>query len=67
MDGKSEFDALHDEHTEAAIAARLAAATRHSYLGDFVLGGVDGAITTFAVVAGVAGAGRGAGRVGVRP
>ena len=29
---------------------------RHSYLGDFVLGAIDGAVTTFAVVAGVAGA-----------
>lgn len=57
MDGRREFDALHEEHTEEAIAERLAAATRHSYLGDFVLGGVDGAVTTFAVVAGVAGAG----------
>ncbi len=57
MDGKSTFDDLHEEHTEEAIAQRLAAATRHSYLGDFVLGGVDGAVTTFAVVSGVAGAG----------
>ena len=57
MGGKSEFDALDEEHTEEAIAERLAAATRHSYLGDFVLGGVDGAVTTFAVVSGVAGAG----------
>ncbi len=52
MGGKSEFDALDEEHTEEAIAERLAAATRHSYLGDFVLGGVDGAVTTFAVVSG---------------
>ena len=48
---------LRDEHTPHAIAERLAAATRHSYLGDFVLGAVDGTGTTFAVVAGVAGAG----------
>ena len=52
---------LHDElaelHSEEAIAARLAGATRHSYLGDFVLGAVDGAVTTFAIVAGAAGAG----------
>jgi len=48
---------LHSDHTQEAIARRLAAATRHSYLGDFVLGAVDGAVTTFAVVAGGAGAG----------
>jgi VIT1/CCC1 family predicted Fe2+/Mn2+ transporter len=43
-------------HTPDAIAHRLAAANSHSYLGDFVLGAVDGTVTTFAVVAGVAGA-----------
>ena len=36
---------------------RLAAGPRHSYLRDFVYGAVDGAVTTFAVVSGVAGAG----------
>jgi vacuolar iron transporter family protein len=50
-------DALQSDHTEEAIARRLAGATRHSYLGDFVLGAVDGAVTTFAIVAGAAGAG----------
>ena len=50
-------DRLRDDHTQEAIARRLAAATSHSYLGDFVLGAVDGAVTTFAVVAGGAGAG----------
>ena len=44
------------QHTPQAIADRLAAATQHNYLGDFVLGAVDGTVTTFAVVAGVAGA-----------
>ncbi len=44
------------EHEPRAVAARLSNATRHSYLGDFVLGAVDGAVTTFAIVAGVAGA-----------
>ncbi len=44
-------------HTPQAIAARIAAAREHSYLGDFVLGAVDGTVTTFAIVAGVAGAG----------
>jgi VIT1/CCC1 family predicted Fe2+/Mn2+ transporter len=45
-----------EQHTPAAVAARLDEATDHSYLGDFVLGAVDGVVTTFAVVAGVAGA-----------
>ncbi|MBC8353183.1 MAG: VIT1/CCC1 transporter family protein [Planctomycetes bacterium] len=44
-------------HTHEAIAERIAGATQHSYLGDFVLGAVDGAVTTFAIVAGAAGAG----------
>ena len=57
MDSEGEFKVLQEEHTKEAIAARLAGATQHSYLGDFVLGAVDGAVTTFAVVCGVAGAG----------
>ena len=48
---------LEAEHTAEAIARRLAAANTHSYLGDVVLGAVDGTVTTFAVVCGVAGAG----------
>jgi len=52
----SSGDKLHLEHTHEAIAQRIAAATRHSYLGDFILGAVDGAVTTFAIVAGGAGA-----------
>ena len=51
-----DYDIHQEEHTPSAVAARLAAASRHSYLGDFILGAVDGAVTTFAVVAGVAGA-----------
>jgi VIT1/CCC1 family predicted Fe2+/Mn2+ transporter len=48
---------LSQEHTAEAIAGRLAMAKRHNYLGDFILGAVDGAVTTFAIVAGAAGAG----------
>ena len=50
-------DPLLDEHTRSSIAARLSKGTGHSYLGDMVLGAVDGAVTTFAIVAGAAGAG----------
>ena len=48
---------LEHEHTVEAIRARLATSARHNYLRDFIYGGVDGAVTTFAVVAGVTGAG----------
>lgn len=51
------MDNLEGQHTPEAIATRLRAASGHSYLGDMVLGAVDGTVTTFAVVAGVAGAG----------
>lgn len=47
---------LAEQHTDEAIAARIAGPSADDYAGDFVLGGVDGAVTTFAIVAGVAGA-----------
>jgi VIT1/CCC1 family predicted Fe2+/Mn2+ transporter len=53
----SHFDHI---HTPEAIRLRLAQDTEHSYLRDWVYGGIDGAVTTFAVVSGVAGAELGA-------
>jgi len=47
---------LEHEHTPEAVARRLSADNQHGDLGDFVLGAIDGTITTFAIVSGVAGA-----------
>lgn len=47
---------LEAEHTAEAVRRRLAAPPPTSYLRDFVYGAIDGAVTTFAVVAGVEGA-----------
>jgi VIT1/CCC1 family predicted Fe2+/Mn2+ transporter len=49
-------DFLELSHTPEQINHRLLHVTKHSYLKDFVYGAVDGAVTTFAVVSGVAGA-----------
>lgn len=48
---------LEHEHTAEAIRARLAEERRPNYLRDWIYGGIDGAVTTFAVVSGVVGAG----------
>ncbi len=50
------LEELKESHSQEAIRERLAEGPKHSNLGDFVLGAIDGAITTFAVVAGAAGA-----------
>ena len=42
--------------TVEAIGERLAAGPRHNYLRDWIYGGIDGSVTTFAVVTGVIGA-----------
>jgi VIT1/CCC1 family predicted Fe2+/Mn2+ transporter len=61
MSHQSDSEDFGEEHTEESIAHRIAAATQHNYLGDFLLGAVDGTVTTFAIVSGVAGAGLSAG------
>ena len=45
------------DHRPERIRSRLEQERRHSYLGDAVLGAIDGTVTTFAVVAGAMGAG----------
>lgn len=47
---------LEHDHTRDAIARRLSGGPKPSYLRDWVYGGIDGAVTTFAIVAGVVGA-----------
>ncbi|MEX0790066.1 MAG: VIT1/CCC1 transporter family protein [Actinomycetota bacterium] len=53
---RSRIPGLTASHTPAAVQSRLSGSSG-SYLRDFVYGAVDGTVTTFAVVAGAAGAG----------
>ncbi|HKK30052.1 MAG TPA: VIT1/CCC1 transporter family protein [Alphaproteobacteria bacterium] len=47
---------LEHSHSPRAIHDRIHGRKKNSYLGDWILGGIDGAVTTFAIVAGVVGA-----------
>lgn len=60
LDSKTFYE---DTHSPAQIAERLREGPDGVYLKDFIYGAIDGAVTTFAVVAGVAGAGLSAGVV----
>lgn len=53
---ESVSDRLEHEHSREAIHKRLKAGPDRSYLRDWVYGGVDGIVTTFAIVSGVVGA-----------
>ena len=55
--------ALEADHTPEAVRARLDGGAESDYLRDLVFGGVDGAVTTFAIAAGAVGAGLGAGAI----
>lgn len=54
---KNDLDSLQAMHTASAITQRVQESSRHDYLGDFVLGSMDGTITTFSIIASAAGAG----------
>jgi len=44
-------------HSSKEIAQRLSSGAQNAHLKDMIYGGIDGAVTTFAIVAGVEGAG----------
>lgn len=48
--------ALEHSHSINAIHDRIHTKNKNSYVSDWILGGIDGAVTTFAIVAGVVGA-----------
>jgi VIT1/CCC1 family predicted Fe2+/Mn2+ transporter len=47
---------MEHDHSPDAIRKRLESGPTHNYLRDWIYGGIDGAVTTLAVVTGVAGA-----------
>lgn len=59
MADKATQDALQKMHEPDHISHRLKQSNDNEYLGDAVLGGIDGCVTTFAIVAGTVGGGFG--------
>ncbi len=59
MSKKSELGQIKKDHRPEEIRRRLQDGNRSSYLGDAVLGAIDGCVTTFAIVAGSIGGGFG--------
>jgi len=49
-------NALEHSHDQQAIRERLSQGPHRNYLRDWIYGGIDGTVTTFAIVAGVVGA-----------
>ena len=56
MHASTDIQDIRRAHSPDAIAERLQKSPQANYLRDWVFGGIDGAVTTFAIVAGVAGA-----------
>ena len=54
---KTSLEALHREHQPDAIEQRLDRKNKPQTISDAILGGIDGCVTTFAIVAGAVGAG----------
>lgn len=57
MSDSSEHSALQQDHTVHAIRQRIGRPAGRGYLSDAVLGGIDGAVTTFAIAAAAVGGG----------